>query len=170
MGAGISEVLQMAEAPKGCFYHYFRDKEDYGMALIDAYQEFFAGLLDRCLGDETRSPLDGLNAFVAAARAGMAKHGYRRGCLVGNLGQEVGVLPQALRERLIAVFGDWQRRMADCLRAAQSAGQVGLHHDADALSRFFWIGWEGAVLRAKLERRPEPLDDFARGFLTLLER
>lgn len=28
----------------------------------------------------------------------------------------------------------------------------------------FWIGWEGAVLRAKLERRAEPLEIFSLGF------
>jgi TetR/AcrR family transcriptional repressor of nem operon len=32
------------------------------------------------------------------------------------------------------------------------------------IAAFFWIGWEGAVLRAKLVASPEPLDIFADGF------
>lgn len=32
------------------------------------------------------------------------------------------------------------------------------------VAAFFWVGWEGAVLRAKLERGPRPLDHLAEGF------
>ncbi|HRA82069.1 MAG TPA: TetR family transcriptional regulator C-terminal domain-containing protein, partial [Thauera sp.] len=42
------------------------------------------------------------------------------------------------------------------------------HRDADCarLAACFWIGWEGAVLRAKLERDPVALDLFAGYFLS----
>ena len=33
--------------------------------------------------------------------------------------------------------------------------------DCARLAAFFWIGWEGAVLRAKLDRSAEPLRVFA---------
>jgi TetR/AcrR family transcriptional repressor of nem operon len=99
----------------------------------------------------------------------MARHGYRRGCLVGNLGQEMGVLPEPFRKRLAAVFRDWEARTARCLRAAQEAGEIHESADCERLAQVFWIGWEGAVLRAKLERGPEALDAFAEGFLAMIQ-
>lgn len=100
----------------------------------------------------------------------MARFDYRRGCLVGNLGQEVATLPAPFRDRLAAVFADWEARTALCLKAAKAAGEIDTDADCARLAAFFWIGWEGAVLRAKLERSPQPLDRFADGFFALIER
>lgn len=165
---GIEEILAAADVPKGSFYHYFDSKPAFGLELIDAYADYFARKLDRWLDDGGCAPLDRLRNFIADARAGMARHGYRRGCLVGNLGQEMGVLPEPFRDRLAAVLRDWEARTARCLRAAQAAGEISRTADCERLARFFWIGWEGAVLRAKLERGPEPLDTFADGFLAMI--
>ncbi|HDR8908515.1 TPA: TetR/AcrR family transcriptional regulator [Burkholderia multivorans] len=167
---GLDEILGRAGVPKGSFYHYFDSKEAFGLALIDRYAEFFARKLDRHFGDAERSPLQRVRAFVDDARDGMARYDYRRGCLIGNLGQEMGALPETFRARLQATFEDWQRRLADCLRAAQQAGELS-HAAAPAeLAAFFWIGWEGAVLRAKLERRDAPLVLFAQHFFDALRR
>lgn len=165
---GVDEILRAASAPKGSFYHYFKGKADFGSHLIAAYHAYFAAKLDRWFEDETLTPLARLRAFVADAEQGMARHGFRRGCLVGNLGQEMNALPEPYRRELTDALEDWQRRTAACLRKAQDAGEIGARHDTDALAAFFWIGWEGAVLRAKLERRAAPLGAFADGFFALL--
>lgn len=167
---GLEEVLGAVGVPKGSFYHYFPSKTAFGLALIDAYADYFARRLDDCFLDATRPPLARLSAFIAGARAGMARHGFRRGCLVGNLGQEMGALPEPFRARLIAVLRDWEARTAGCLLAARDAGEIAPQSDCARLATFFWVGWEGAVLRAKLECGPEPLDQFADGFFALLGR
>ncbi len=168
--AGLDEILGRVGVPKGSFYHYFDSKEAFGMALIERYADFFARKLDRHFQRADLSPLARLQAFVDDAQAGMARYGYRRGCLIGNLGQEMGALPESFRTRLQATFEDWQARLAACLRQAQQAGELSASADTDALSAFFWIGWEGAVLRAKLAQCAEPLLLFARFFLAGLPR
>lgn len=165
---GLDEILGAVEVPKGSFYHYFGSKADFGLALIDAYAAYFADKLDHWFLNENLSPLCRLRAFVEDARAGMARFDYRRGCLVGNLGQEVGALPHSFRDRLASVFADWERRTAHCLEAAKSAGEIAPRANSASLATFFWIGWEGAVLRAKLDRGPAPLDQFAEGFFSLV--
>jgi TetR/AcrR family transcriptional repressor of nem operon len=166
---GVDEILASADAPKGSFYHYFGSKEAFGLELIDAYAAYFARKLDRWFDDAERAPLDRLRDFIADARSGMARYHYRRGCLVGNLGQEMGALPEPFRMRLAAVFKDWEARTSRCLRLAQEAGDIPKGIDCDSLAHFFWIGWEGAVLRAKLEKRPDALDIFAQGFLAMIQ-
>ena len=98
----------------------------------------------------------------------MARFGFRRGCLVGNLGQEMNALPEAFRAQLTDVLIDWQTRTERCLEAAKSAGEISNSTDCAGLAAFFWIGWEGAVLRAKMERRAEPLRIFASHFRAMV--
>jgi len=165
--ASVDEILRDAAVPKGCFYHYFTNKADFGSQLIATYRDYFAAKLDRWFLETGLSPAARIRAFVIDAEAGMARHGFRRGCLIGNLGQEMGALPEPFRAQLTAVLEDWQARTAQCLRAAQDSKEIAAHHDPAALAAFFWIGWEGAVLRAKLERNGAPLRAFAQGFDTL---
>lgn len=165
---GVDEVLRQAGVPKGSFYHYFPSKAAFGLSLVEAYRAYFASKLDRHFLDEAREPLSRLRDFIEDAERSMARHGFRRGCLVGNLGQEMSALPEEFRAALIATLEDWQARTARCLHLARDRGQLGPHHDPDALAAFFWTGWEGAVLRAKLEQRPEPLRTFAASFFRLV--
>ncbi|MBK6972725.1 MAG: TetR/AcrR family transcriptional regulator [Sterolibacteriaceae bacterium] len=162
---GIDEILRRVGVPKGSFYHYFESKEAFGAELIKLYGTYFARKLERHFSDQSLAPLARIRAFVADAQAGMAKYGYRRGCLIGNLGQEMGALPESFRMQLHGVFDDWQVRLARCLTAAQQVGEISSRTDCAKLAAFFWIGWEGAVLRAKLESSPAPLEIFAEGFL-----
>lgn len=165
---GIEEILARVAIPKGSFYHYFGSKEDFGLNLIERYGKFFARKLDRHLRNPALSPLSRLHAFVDDAKAGMARFEFRRGCLIGNLGQEMGALPESFRARLKDTFEDWQSRFSACLTEAQEAGELAREADTRQLAAFFWIGWEGAVLRAKLERSATPLDVFARFFFASL--
>lgn len=165
---GIDEILRAVGVPKGSFYHYFASKQAFGAELIRDYAAYFADMLEQHFGNDLLSPLNRLRAFIADAERGMARHEFRRGCLIGNLGQEMGALPEAFRAQLAEVFADWQARTARCLAEARAAGELPAALDVERAAAFFWIGWEGAVLRAKLERRPEPLRLFARAYLDSL--
>ncbi len=167
---GIDEVLRLVGVPKGSFYHYFASKEKFGEAVIAAYAEYFAAKFDRLLGNVERAPLDRLHDFIAEATHGMQKYDYRRGCLVGNLGQEMGGTHDGFCALLEAVLKDWQTRVAECLREAQAGGEIPADADVEALAEFFWIGWEGAVMRAKLTRNDTPLQRFAEQFFRHIVR
>lgn len=162
---GIDAVLKRVNVPKGSFYHYFDSKEAFGQAVLRCYADYFARKLDRWLLNDSELPLQRLRNFAEDAKASMTKYQFRRGCLVGNLGQEIIVLPESFRNELEDVLLDWQRRLATCLRQAVSLGQINADSDCEALSAFFWIGWEGAVLRARLVQDVRPLDVFINGFL-----
>lgn len=168
VATGIDEVLRSVNVPKGSFYHYFGSKEAFGLELIDRYAHYFAAKLDRFFSNSSRSPLERLRDFVEDAEAGMRKFSFQRGCLVGNLGQEMGALPENYRARIRDVFDDWESRTEKCLMEAQKAGEISTLKNCRALARFFWIGWEGAVLRAKLDGNPDALRTFADGFFSAL--
>jgi TetR/AcrR family transcriptional repressor of nem operon len=84
------------------------------------------------------------------------------------MGQELGGLDDRFRQRLEGVLISWQATMAQCLEDAVRCGEISRTLDKDQLSAFFWIGWEGAILRAKLTRDAQPMVLFARMFFELL--
>ena len=157
---GIDEVLKRVGVPKGSFYHYFKSKDHFGHAVIDNYEAYYAKKMDRIFGDSSQSPLQRLVSFTVNAKNGMVKFDFKRGCLIGNLSQELAALDTQFRERLEGVLVSWEKRVAECLSEAIDIGELAPGQDPQALSRFFWVGWEGAILRSKLMRSLEPIDQF----------
>ncbi|MEW8323918.1 MAG: TetR/AcrR family transcriptional regulator [Candidatus Thiodiazotropha taylori] len=166
---GIDEILRRVGVPKGSFYHYFKNKDAFGSELISNYAKFFEHKLDRSLGNRSLPPLQRLSLFMQDAIDGMARHQFKRGCLVGNLGQEMGALPESFRRQLIEVFETWQQRLETCLEEAKAAGDISSDTDCKQSAYLFWTGWEGAVLRAKLERTPNALQSYADFFINSLK-
>lgn len=167
---GIDTVLKRINVPKGSFYNYFDNKEAFGQEVLKCYAMYFARKLDHYLLNEAEPPLQRISHFVEDAKTGMIKYQFRRGCLVGNLGQEITVLPESFRCELENILLDWQKRLAACLSLAAQHGQIHVDSDSNELAAYFWIGWEGAVLRAKLAQNVKPLDTFFKGFLAGIKK
>lgn len=163
--SGIDAVLKRAGVAKGSFYYYFSSKEAFGKELIASYDAFFGKKLDAHLLDENFEPLERLERYVADAEIMMKKYRFRRGCLIGNLGQEVDSLPESYRSLLNDVFFGWQQRVQACLYLAQWRGQLAADANCKELAEYFWIGWEGAVSRAKLTQSVKPLRCFFTCFI-----
>jgi len=160
LSAGIDTVIKNIAVPKGSFYHYFKSKQDFGMAVLMAYGSFFAHKLDKFLLNTELPPLQRIDDFVAHAGQGMAKFEFRRGCLVGNLLQESPLLPDDFPQTLKAILGEWEIRIAACLEEARETGDITSTTQTAQLAQIFWSGWEGAVMRAKLFRSADPLNQF----------
>jgi TetR/AcrR family transcriptional repressor of nem operon len=156
---GLDEIVQQAEVPKGSFYYYFASKEEFAHAVIRNYAGYFAKKLDRTLGDESLAPLARLKAFAEDATHGVLRYEFKRGCLVGNLGQEMASLEAEFRVVLLQVLDEWRERFRTCIDAAKAAGEIETTVDSAALAHFFWSAWEGAVLCAKLEESTRALDN-----------
>lgn len=164
----LDEVLQSAGVPKGSFYHYFPNKEAFVLAALEAYGAYFLRKLDRHLDDTGQAPLARLRAFVDDACRGVERHDFARGCMAGNLGQEIGCHGDMLRQALEGVFAAWEGRVAACLEQARAAGELAPEADCALLAQAFWIGWEGAILRARMLRSTAPMRIFFDLFLAAL--
>ena len=157
--------MKKVGVPKGSFYHYFKSKEDFGQVVIDNYASYFAAKLDKCLLDESIAPLLRIVKFAEEAKQGIIKFEFKRGCLVGNLGQEVAILPDSYRLVLQNIFAVWESKMQVCLEAAQQQGYIKQDINCVQQAEYFWIGWEGAVMRARLVQSVQPLDLYIATFI-----
>lgn len=170
---GVDKVLRSVDVPKGSFYYYFESKDDFGFALLDSYQAFYLKRLERCFGDspdsQPRTLAQQMDAFLKESSDGMKRFRWRRGCLVGALGQELGALHTTFRRRLESSLVQWESILAAALQRAQARGELRGSLNADRMARSFWASWEGAVLRARLSRSPDPLVLAVEDFLQLVQ-
>ncbi|WP_372626681.1 TetR/AcrR family transcriptional regulator [Arsukibacterium sp.] len=168
--SSLDNILRSVQVPKGSFYHHFDNKEDFGLQVLDQYRRYFENKLDRSLKNDSVAPLQRLKNFMADASTSMARYDYRRGCLIGNLEVEVATLPTAFHQAIIDTYHSWQNKVAGCLRLAQAQGEISPDKECQYLAEIFWIGWEGAVSRARLVSSDIPLHQFGQFFLQQLLR
>lgn len=150
MTSDIDGILKRVGVPKGSFYYYFESKESFGREIMASYSRYFAYKLDKCLLDNSLTPLKRIYSFYEDAKRGMEKYAFERGCLVGNLGQEVATLPDGYREILNDILIDWQSRIARCLQEAQTVGEISSRADCNALAAFFGSGGKARLCAPSL--------------------
>ena len=167
--SSLDSILRSVRIPKGSFYHHFDNKEDFGLQVLQEYRQYFENKLDRSLADDSVAPLQRLNNFMTDASASMARYDYNRGCLIGNLEGEVTKLPTAFRQAIMDTYTSWQNKVAACLRLAHTSGEITADKECKYLAEVFWIGWEGAVSRARLLSSDLPLRRFGQFFLQQLQ-
>jgi TetR/AcrR family transcriptional repressor of nem operon len=151
-GCSVQDIAQAADVPKGSFYNHFESKEAFGAEILDLYWQKMANTSLRILSDETLSPVERLKRHFNTLAEGLTDQNYERGCLLGNFGAELSDQSYLVRDRLSSLLAGWTRSIKCCVSHAQNAGEVRADLDAAILAAFLVNAWEGAVLRAKIDR------------------
>jgi TetR/AcrR family transcriptional repressor of nem operon len=167
---GIDEILKLAGAQKGSFYHFFASKEDFGLRVIERYSERRFVSMDEYLLDTGRPPLTRLRAWYEAGCRRRADQEFRVGCLFGSLSQELSNQSEAIRRSLDNCLSGVRSRLTACLIEAQAAGDLRRDLDAALLAEYCLNSWQGALLRMKVVRSVEPLELFVRVTFDLVLR
>lgn len=165
---GLSEVLATAKVPKGSFYYYFQSKEDFGLQIINYFEEQYVAQLDQILHDESLTPLERMLSYVQQTIEKAEARSCSRGCLVSNLSQEMADQNELFRARLAEIMSRRSETFANCLQAAKDAGQVPANVCVYQAAEFFLCSFEGAIMRAKTLKSVEPLLTVKRVFFGLL--
>jgi TetR/AcrR family transcriptional repressor of nem operon len=166
---GIQAVLDATSTPKGSFYHHFKDKEDFALKVIDAYIADVHSVLDECVQDSERQPLDRIRHFFERVQQGYRQDGYM-GCLMGGLGQELSGVSDVFRQKIEWCFSSIAERLAVCLEDARQHGDIAGECNVRVMADLLVDCWEGAALRSRLRRNPGSLDamlDFYLGSLAI---
>jgi len=164
---GITEILQHSGVPKGSFYHYFANKEDFGLAVADAYHQEQMALAHETLGDLSQPPLVRLAAFFLTARKAFFERQFKDGCLMCNLSTELGATHTAFQTALTQQWQALSAAISECLEEADLA-EIGLAHLTPLEAAEFLINsWSGALTRMKADNSPAPLDLFLKSTLRL---
>ncbi len=159
-GAGLADILKAADVPKGSFYYYFASKEAFGAAAVEHYLAPFLRRLTERLAEPGKSGLEALAAYFRDLVVDLEANDFKGGCLLGNLMGEIGDTSPAARDALKRAVDRYRDLLARGLARAQQEGAARADREARAMADLLIDGWQGAMLRIKVERSSAPLHAF----------
>ena len=153
----VDTITRAAGVPKGSFYNHFKSKEELAVEVVAKYT---ADAEWNSVTDRGLTPLAKLRAQFRVMADVFVGYDHTRGCMIGNMGEELADHSEPMRGQVRASLGGWAEGIGATLRAARDAGELTTDADLDMLGRFVLDAWEGALLRAKVVKNDQPLDDF----------
>jgi len=157
---GVEAILKQAKVPKGSFYNFFSSKEEFALAIIDKFVADRVEVLYPIFSDESLAPLERVKRSFETIIAVFEGADCSRGCLIGNLGQEMADQSENVRQRLDESLQEWAKAVSRLLLQAQKEQEIPADLDADMLAENLISSFQGALLRSKVKKSPEPLRNF----------
>lgn len=144
-GTGITEVLNLAEVPKGSLYHHFPKGKD--QLVVEALWHGTYEMLGRFKSVMKGKPtgLLGLSAVVDLLAEDLLKSGYSRACWVATVSLEVGEEQPEIQQACQSIYHYWLRSIEDYLIYKNE-------NNAVEKARFFLTLVEGGFILAKASR------------------
>ncbi|MCK5099476.1 MAG: TetR family transcriptional regulator C-terminal domain-containing protein [Desulfobacteraceae bacterium] len=166
---GIQEILNAAEVPKGSFYFYFNNKEDFGLHVIDYFNNMFKEMLEPVANNKSLPPVQRLESLFDLFIELFKTMDYTRGCPIGNLSQEMGDLNPAFSAKLTESVELMVQMYKSILDEAKNNGDINEYINTKETADFIVSSWHGSLIRMKLEKGVESLELHKRFILNILQ-
>jgi TetR/AcrR family transcriptional repressor of nem operon len=160
--SSVRDITQAAGVPQGSFTNHFTSKEAFGLEILERYHEMTSAAVAATLRNDALPPLRRLRAWVDGQLEYLRRDEMRQGCLYGNMSAEASEDSEAIRARLVSVFAENEASVTYCLEAAIDAGELAPNADVNELAGFIVSSLQGAILVAKAQRSPTPVERFNR--------
>jgi TetR/AcrR family transcriptional repressor of nem operon len=155
---GVQDITDTAGVPKGSFYNHFESKEALGVEIVERYG---ANQTRReILTDPSVPPLQRLRRHFDRISALFAESHFKRNCILGGFSAELANQSETIRESLLKLYGQWTKDIEATIAEAQAKGEIANKTKASDLAAFLLDSYEGALLRARVERSRKPFDRF----------
>ena len=166
---GIQEVLDAAGVPKGSFYFYFKNKEDFGLQVIDFFDGMYFGVLSPIIEEENISPLKKIEKIFDYYIDLFKELDFQCGCPIGNLSQEMGDLNPAFSSKLTESVEKMTKIYQDILDKAKLGNEIPKNIDTGEISEFMVTSWHGALIKMKINKNINPLKLHKKFILNILK-
>ena len=163
-GAGLSEILANAKAPKGVLYHHFPGGKDaLAVAAIEATFSFLCHKLDTYM---ERGPdvSTALQAWILRALRGLDDSAFELGCPLAAVALESTAADTEIRSALATGFAMLRGRMADALVQGGHERQR-----AQGIAALILAAYEGGLLQARVAGDTAPMVQTMDALLPMLK-
>jgi len=157
-GMGLSELLKTAEVPKGSFYHYFRSKEAFGVAMLERHYADYHQRLSEHFAHGDGNYRDRLLAYYQHTLNQFCQQGIISGCLTVKLSAEVCDLSEVMRTEMNKGASQIIVLLSHALEEGRKEKSLTIFGDAHTQAEVLYSLWLGANLQAKISRSATPLE------------
>ncbi|MGC9197113.1 MAG: TetR/AcrR family transcriptional regulator [Syntrophobacteraceae bacterium] len=154
---GIQQILAASGVPKGSFYFYFKSKDEFGLELIQYFDEELFALRKEIFADSAKTPLNRFRAYFQWCLRFYGANNFRGGCPIGNLALELSDLNPIFQKQLASVAEKMIDHFGEVLQQARDLREIPADVNIRETSRLIFSCWEGALLHMKIEKTLEPL-------------
>jgi TetR/AcrR family transcriptional repressor of nem operon len=160
--SSVRDIVQAAGVPQGSFTNHFASKEAFGLEIVDVYYAMTSASVAATLRNDALPSLARLRRWIENQLNYLKQDDMRKGCLYGNMTAEAGEQSEAIRKRIADIYAELQESVDYCLRAAVQAGELPQNFETAEVAGFIVSSLQGAVLVAKAQRNPAPIERLVR--------
>jgi len=154
----IDEIVNNLKIPKGSFYYYFKNKEDYSLEVLEYYINIVLKRIEKTLTDPMISPKQRVIKLYSDYIDNYTNHGGSvYGNFASNMQHDLGEKNQLITNAVTNYFLEIKKLHINCLNQARRAGEIERSQDVEKIAKLIIYSWEGAVLRANITRNIKPL-------------
>lgn len=124
----LDDIMQSTGLGKGSLYGAFGSKQDMYLAAFTDYCDWAVEDLQERLRGDDAGAIERLRAYVQAATKGGAN--ARRGCMLAKGTAEIAGRFPDVDKVIERTFKAMEREIVQCVRQAQSAGNIAADRDA----------------------------------------
>lgn len=154
----IDDLCKAVGVSKGSFYHFFRGKEDFGLAVLDDYYERGVARVESGAFATVPDPLERLRGFFDHMET-IAPDLWRHGCLMGAFAAELWESSPVIHARVGELFDMMAERLAPLFVTV-----VGDEDDGRALAVEMLAMLEGWIVLARAHGDPQRIAEGVRRF------
>lgn len=148
---GLSQILKVANVPKGSFYHYFSSKEQFGEAIIQQYFQDYLYSVQTLFNNSDQDGYHRLMGYWQQWKDAQTNQQRPQQCLVVKLSAEVADLSETMRLALKKGANEVIKHITVCIQAGIEDGSI-QPMDPFSTAEMLYQMWLGASLLNKLYR------------------
>ncbi|UGQ45194.1 TetR/AcrR family transcriptional regulator [Massilia endophytica] len=165
-GAGLSEILAQAQAPKGVMYHHFPGgKNELAVAAIESTVSYLCYKMDQYVEREQGDAAAALRLWITRAMEGLYSSRFEQGCPLAAVALESTAADVELRQALAAGFAALRARVAAALLQIGHAPRR-----AEGLAALIISAYEGALLQSRVAQDTAPMEQTTETLLSLIRK
>ena len=158
---GVQEIANAAEIPKGSFYNYFKNKEDFAVEAMRLFTERELEMMSRVLLDASLPPLERIRQLYRHKIEHLSSKGrFSLGCFLCNITLEMADVSETIAVEASRCFKKEYAPLLTCLEQAREEGSLAASTDLDRLVSLIRNCWLGALVIMKANKSAQPLDEF----------
>ena len=154
----LAEILKEADATKAFFYGYFKTKNAFVTAVARYYVAPFIRQLKTHLDANKEDVFSALIFYFDDLIHITKQNKFEKGCLFSNLMEKKDGVEDECRLALQSAIEEYRNALELGLQLAQQQGVLRTDKSAKRMADLLIDGWQGALVRVKIEQSTTPLE------------
>lgn len=170
---GLRAIAKSIDVPIGSFHYHFKNKEAFALAIIDRFfEKELLGKGSRIIFDLSTNAKQKLvkyfQVFIDFHKQNSTSFDTTSSCLLAGFGQELSNQNQVIADKVASIYNKIILGIKTLLDLGKVDGSVKRDINTKQMAGFIFDAYEGALLRRKIKRSDQPLDDFIKQIDTII--